>query len=83
MKNKPPLVVFSGDHWKSTPAWLVVFCLFLFLSSCSKEDFNFDKMTDPEWNPTWSMPLIHSNMTLRNIMKKGGTIFVEDPLTHQ
>lgn len=83
MKKTHPSAVFSGDHWKSTPVWLVIFCLFLFLSSCSKEDFNFNKMTAPEWNPTWSMPLIHSNMTLRNIMKKGGTIFVEDPLTHQ
>ncbi|MCK9203236.1 MAG: hypothetical protein M0P58_02230 [Bacteroidales bacterium] len=63
--------------------FLFILSLFTLLSSCSKDDFDFDKMTDPDWSPTWSAPLIHSNLTLHDILKKGGTLFIEDPVTHQ
>ncbi|MEI7499525.1 MAG: hypothetical protein WCK84_03660 [Bacteroidota bacterium] len=39
-------------------------------------------MSDPEWSPTWAIPLIHSKLSLLDILKKGNNIFVEDSLTH-
>ena len=51
--------------------------------SCNKNSMDFSKMTKPEWDPTWSLPLIHSELTLHDILGKDtNNIIIEDPVTH-
>ncbi len=51
--------------------------------SCNKNDFDFSKMTTPDWSPTWTIPLIHSELTLRDILKQDTNQFIiEDPVSH-
>ncbi|MEI7980958.1 MAG: hypothetical protein WCI71_04855 [Bacteroidota bacterium] len=66
--------------WLVAPLFAVL--MIWALPSCNKNDFDFSKMTKPEWSPTWTLPLIHSDLTLRDILKKGNSIFIEDPETH-
>jgi hypothetical protein len=78
--------VFRFSTFRERNCWLVAFIVTIFLTwalpSCNKDDFDFSEMTKPNWSPTWNMPLIHSNLTLRDILKKGNNIFIEDPVTH-
>ncbi len=48
--------------------------------SCVKDEYELDKMTDPSWNPNAAAPLIHSKLTLHNILEDYDTnnLFVED-----
>jgi len=51
--------------------------------SCNKNSIDFSKMTKPDWNPTWSLPLIHSELALHDILGKDtNNIIIEDPITH-
>ncbi len=82
MKNMiKPLFSSGSRSW-----WLIlIFGMMIFagvLPSCQKNNLNFSKMTQPEWSPTWTLPLIHSDLTLHDILKKGNNIFIEDPVTH-
>ena len=73
---------------KSRPCRLgLVGVLFLLLAvavfqSCNKKDFDFTKMTDPAWTPTWNLPLVNSNLSLHDILKSGKGLVIEDPVTH-
>lgn len=56
--------------------------IFLFMNSCSKEEFDFSRMTTPEWSPTWSAPLAHGALTLHDLIKDDTLNFIEEPGTH-
>ena len=51
------------------------------LISCAKEDFDFSKFANPKLEPDLAIPLIHSNLSLKNLLPGGG-IIVEDSITH-
>ncbi|MFH0866668.1 MAG: hypothetical protein V1904_10755 [Bacteroidota bacterium] len=56
----------------------------LSMQSCiKKEDFDFDKLAGFEYSPNFAAPLIHSKLTLRDILSDFDTnhLFVED-VTH-
>lgn len=59
MKNQP------------NPLWLagvVLFATTIFLTSCIEDNFEFDKITGPEINPTFALPLVKSRLTLNDIL---------------
>ncbi len=51
------------------------------LTSCLKDDFNFDKMTKPVWEPNFSLPLVHSKLDLSKVLGEtgGDSLMFEDP----
>lgn len=65
---------------------LITYSLFVFLSlfmlqSCfKKEEFDFDKIAAFDYDPNIAVPLIHSKLTLRDILNDYDTnhLFVED-----
>lgn len=52
---------------------------FVFVS-CLKDDFEFDKLTNPVWEPNFSLPLVHSKLDLAKVLGSTGTdsMLVED-----
>lgn len=42
-----------------------------------KKDLDFKHLTIDNWQPDWALPLIYSNLTLKNIVKTG-TVITED-----
>jgi len=53
----------------------------LFIASCVKDNFEFDKMTKTDWNPNFAAPLVNSSLTIRDILKEadeGGNIQVDN-----
>jgi len=81
MKNNINPSFPSGSQF----AWTILMSATMILTglfpSC-KKNLDFNKMTQPEWSPTWTIPLIHSDLTLHDILKKDNNIFIEDPVTH-
>ncbi|MDD3877674.1 MAG: hypothetical protein PHT69_13720 [Bacteroidales bacterium] len=62
-----------------TLAGILIFIIFL--SSClKKEDFDFDKLVFPDWEPNFSLPLVHSQMDLRKVLNETsfGDMLIED-----
>jgi hypothetical protein len=60
-------------------ALLSVMLLFV-LVSCVKNEYDLDKLSDSKWYPTLAAPLIHSSLTMKNIIRDFDNthIFVED-----
>jgi len=59
----------------------IVLSLIITISSClKKEDFEFDKLLFPDWEPNFSLPLIKSTLDLRKILNEteAGDMFIED-----
>ncbi|MCK9616302.1 MAG: hypothetical protein M0R21_00535 [Lentimicrobiaceae bacterium] len=75
-----------GCRWVGkTDAMLkyLIMCLTAFvLASCLK-DYDFDKMTDPDWNASWAVPIVNSKLSLEKILNKDDNYFIEDEQTHQ
>jgi len=61
----------------------VVLIMSLFMVSCLKDDFNFDKMTKPTWEPNFSLPLIHSKSDLSKVLGiTGGDSLLNEDASH-
>lgn len=60
---------------------LSIFLLFLILGSLScnkyKDDFDFDKLADTEWNPELAFPLIKSNLTIYDFFSDSGNLMIK------
>lgn len=57
------------------------FVLILFLTSCVKDYFDFDKLSNHvDWNPNMAAPAVHSKLTLRDLLQDYDVqhLFVED-----
>ncbi|MHC1706548.1 MAG: hypothetical protein AB9842_03380 [Bacteroidales bacterium] len=52
----------------------------LFLTACLKEDFDFNKLSDPDLEMEGAVPLIHSNLQLDRILPEN-SLLVQDPVT--
>jgi hypothetical protein len=70
-------------HWRHWPRVLVVLAILtpLLLNSCWKNRFDFDNISTPDsWNPDVCAPLIHSNLTMKDILNDwdDNNLFVED-----
>ena len=59
---------------------VVVMALTLVFQSCVKDEYELDKMTEPSWNPNAAAPLVHSQLTLHNVLQDYDTnnLFVEN-----
>jgi hypothetical protein len=71
---KPPLKIIAG-------CIILLFTAGILLQSCiKKEDFDFDKLAAFQYEPNGAVPLIHSTLTLRDIINDYDTthLFVED-----
>ncbi|HET6225719.1 MAG TPA: hypothetical protein VFF27_05525 [Bacteroidia bacterium] len=44
--------------------------LILMISSCMKDNFEFDKLAQTEWNPSLAAPLVHSSLSIQDILTK-------------
>lgn len=61
----------------------VMFTISIFMISCLKDDFNFDKMTNPTWEPNFSLPLIHSKLNLSKVLGvTGGDSLLNEDASH-
>jgi hypothetical protein len=51
----------------------------LFIISCSKlaDDFNFNKIAVPEWNPEFAIPLVNSTFALNDFFGNSGNLFIK------
>ena len=79
MKRNANILMRTGQRQSSLLGVIFIVLIPGIFQSCSKNNYDFSKMTTPEWNPTWSLPLIHSDLTLHDILKKDtNAIFVED-----
>jgi hypothetical protein len=56
----------------------------LFIASCVKEQYDFDKIGGFEWNPDFAVPLVHSRLTLDDVLGQvnPGDLLITDSLTH-
>ncbi len=59
----------------------VAFIILSALFSCTKDDFNFSKFAGPDLMPDLAAPLVHSNLSLKNLLPEG-SIIVEDNINH-
>ncbi|GAA4460915.1 hypothetical protein GCM10023093_04580 [Nemorincola caseinilytica] len=56
-------------------AGLLVFAGIIAAAGCiKKKDFDFKNLTIDNWQPDWALPLIYSDLTLKNIVQTGTTI---------
>jgi len=69
---------FNKWIWKSV---IVFVFLSIVLVSCLKNDFDFEKVTLPTWEPNFSLPLIHSKLNLSKVLGEAdaGDMLLEDP----
>lgn len=40
------------------------------ISSCMKDNFEFDKLSQTEWNPNLAVPLVYSSLSIQDILTK-------------
>ena len=59
----------------------VLLTVSVFMVSCLKDDFNFNKLTKPIWEPNFSLPLVHSKLNLSKVLgvTGGDSLLNEDP----
>jgi hypothetical protein len=43
------------------------------ISSCVKDNFDFNKLTKTEWNPNLAVPLVYSSLTIADMLAKQGS----------
>ena len=57
--------------------FLLTFIVLSFIASCSKfeESIDFDRISDPEWNPDMALPLINSSLILQDFFPDSATEF--------
>lgn len=58
---------------------ILIFLLFS-MQSCMKDNFDFDKMKDPVWNPSVAIPLVNTSLAFSDILKQedhNGNIHVD------
>ncbi len=48
----------------------VISLFVLMISSCIKDNFEFDKLVKTEWNPNIAVPLVYSSLTIQDILTK-------------
>ncbi len=56
---------------------LVLGAMIVSVGCIRKKDFDFKNVTIDDWQPDWALPLISSNLTLKNIVQTG-TVVSED-----
>ena len=62
---------------RNSPRLKLVMAIILvsMMQSCiRKEDMDFSKMAESNWNPNFSMPLIHSKLSISNLLPQNDTI---------
>src|SRR3954471_1592093 len=52
-----------------TSVFALVLIIFM-VSSCIKDNFEFDKLAQTEWNPSLAAPLVHSSLSVQDILTK-------------
>lgn len=57
-------------------AFLLLFLLFV-LSSCFKDQFDFDNIAKSDWNSEWAVPVVHSTLGLEDLVKDSNDILIE------
>ncbi len=60
-------------------AFFLVVVLIFTISSCVKDNFEFDKLTKTQWNPNLAVPLVYSSLTIEDLLvnkNSGGLIVV-------
>lgn len=59
-------------------------CGLLMLASCSKKDFQLNKLVAPDWNPSIAVPLAYSSIQLDNIItfSDSGDIQLQEDSSH-
>lgn len=62
---------------KKASGILVVVAMVAIAGCIKKKDFNFKNVTIDNWQPDWALPLINSQLTLKNIVQTG-TVVSED-----
>ena len=55
---------------KKRNATLCVVCCIFLLSSCLKDNFDFDKFGKANWSPEFALPLINSSLSLQDLLIK-------------
>lgn len=75
MKN---INLFKKSLWVFPLFLFPAFVLIFHLSSCNKykDDFDFDKLADPEWNPEFAVPLINSTHTIGDFFSDSGNLTI-------
>ena len=62
---------------KSVIPVVVIFSIIISLSSCVKNDFDFEKLsTEIKLNPSFALPLAYGNLVLRDIIEPDDTLLV-------
>jgi hypothetical protein len=57
---------------------MVAFAVAIFQTSCSKfnEDFNFDKLITPDWNPEFAIPLVNSTLAISDFFEDTSNLII-------
>ncbi|MFW5705400.1 MAG: hypothetical protein ACOCX8_00225 [Bacteroidota bacterium] len=59
------------------PTTFLIFVVFLFACDKYRDDFDFDKLADPEWNPELALPLIKSQLTIHDFFSDSGNLMIK------
>lgn len=72
----------SGRKFAARLCILVIPALIIFYSSCNKvqDDFDFNKLVKPTWNPEFAIPLVNSTLYLSDFLEdSSNTSIVTNP----
>lgn len=58
---------------------IALLAIVVYMSSCSKlqDDFDFDKLVIPDWNPEYAIPLANSSYTINDFIKGSNNEFIQ------
>ncbi|MBS1626551.1 MAG: hypothetical protein JSR09_01780 [Bacteroidetes bacterium] len=59
--------LFCKNIFATAKNTFALYVLLIFISSCNKSDFNFDKLAANQWDATFAVPLINSTINLNDI----------------
>ena len=57
--------------------FMLISSLILFYWSCQKDDFDFNKLANPSWNPEFALPLVNSSFTIFDFYKDSSNLIIK------
>jgi len=58
--------------------WLFLFGLIWIFTSCIRDVYDLDKRTDSFWDPKWCAHVVHSEMSIKDIIEQDSFAFIKE-----